>query len=73
MKPCTSFDKLNMDSGENQMFGSAEADYVHFSQNVAQAIADLKNEYPKEYSQYIGMFQNIECDPELVERLYHPA
>lgn len=55
------------------MFGSAEADYVHFSQNVAQAIADLKNEYPKEYSQYIGMFQNIECDPELVERLYHPA
>lgn len=70
MKPCTSFDKLDMDSGENQTFGSAEADYVHFSQNVAQAIADLKNEYPKECSQYIEMFQNIECDPELAERLY---
>lgn len=70
MKPCTSFDKLDMDSGENQTFGSAEADYVHFSQNVAQAIADLKNEYPKECAQYIEMFQNIECDPELVERLY---
>lgn len=45
MKPCTSFDKLDMDSGENQAFGSTESDYVHFSQDAAQAIADLKNEY----------------------------
>lgn len=30
----------------------------------------MKNEYPKECAQYIEMFQNIECDPELVERLY---
>lgn len=70
MKPCTSFDKLDMDSGENQVFGSAGTDYVHFSQDVAQAIADLQDEYPGECARYGKAFQRITNDTELAERLF---
>lgn len=70
MKPCTSFDKLDMDSGENQAFGTPEVDYVHFCQDVAQAIADLKDEYPEECARYMEAFRGIENDPELAERIF---
>lgn len=70
MKPCTSFDKLGMDSGENQAFGTPEVDYVHFSRDTAQAIADLKDEYPEECAQYAETFWIVENGPELAERLF---
>lgn len=56
MKPCTSFDKLEMDSGENQEFGTAKQDYMHFDEAVAPAIAELKEEFSKEYEQYYDAF-----------------
>lgn len=52
MKPCTSFDTLGMDSGENQEFGTAERDYMHFCTNIAPAIAELKDVFPAEYNKY---------------------
>lgn len=69
MKPCTSFDKLDMDSGENQAFGTPEVDYVHFSQDTAQAIADLKDEYPEECARYGAAFGALEGDAALAERI----
>lgn len=38
MKPCTSFDTLGMDSGENQVLGSANQDYMHFNPAIGAAI-----------------------------------
>ena len=70
MKPCTSFDKLDMDSGENQAFGTPEADYVHFCQDVAQAVAELADRFPDESARYVAAFVAIEDDPELAERMY---
>ena len=52
MKPCTSFDTLGMDSGENQEFGTAERDYMHFCPEIAPAIAELKEAFPTEYNKY---------------------
>lgn len=40
MKPCTSFDKLSRDSGENEEFGSPEQNLRHFSRDVAEALSD---------------------------------
>ena len=47
MKPCTSFDTLGMDSGENQEFGTPEQDYMHFNEYIAPAIASLKEQFPR--------------------------
>lgn len=52
MKPCTSFDTLGMDSGENQEFGTAERDYMHFCTDIAPSIAELKDVFPTEYNKY---------------------
>ncbi|MCD8332882.1 MAG: hypothetical protein LUB60_01900, partial [Clostridiales bacterium] len=41
MKPCTSFDTLKCDSGENKVFGKPEQAVVHFDNSAAAAIASL--------------------------------
>ena len=52
MKPCTSFDTLGMDSGENQEFGTPARDYMHFCTDIAASIAELKDSFPSEYNKY---------------------
>ena len=52
MKPCTSFDKLTNDSGENDVFGSAEKLYRHFDEEIGAAIGELASEYPAEAALY---------------------
>lgn len=47
MKPCTSFDKLSRDSGENEEFGSPEQNLRHFSRDVAEALSEMSAEYPE--------------------------
>ena len=69
MKPCTSFDKLDMDSGENQAFGTPEADYVHFSRDTAQAVAELAGQFPEECALYGAAFDALENNAALVERI----
>ena len=65
-----SFDKLDMDSGENQAFGNPERDYVHFCQDVAHAVAELAGQFPEEGARYAAAFAGIADDPELAERIY---
>ena len=47
MKPCTSFDKLSRDSGENEEFGSPEQNLRHFSRDAAEALSEMSAEYPE--------------------------
>lgn len=70
MKPCTSFDKLDMDSGENQVFGTSEKDYMHFNTYIANAIASLKKQFPEEYDNYYPAFASVIGDEELAKRCY---
>ncbi len=68
MKPCTSFDTLGMDSGENQEFGTPERDYMHFSEYIAPAIAELKETFPDEYERYYKCWSGVAGDKALAER-----
>jgi hypothetical protein len=57
MKPCTSFDVLAKNSGENKVYGSAEDATVHFNVEISQALEELKNEFPKEYETYYEAYR----------------
>ena len=57
MKPCTSFDKLTCDSGENQLFGNAAHDFVHFDPAIGDAVAELADAYPAEAAEYAEAFR----------------
>ena len=70
MKPCTSFDTLGMDSGENQEFGTPEQDYMHFNEIIPGAIEALRGEFPEEYEKYYPAFAKALGDKELVRRRY---
>ena len=69
MKPCTSFDKLPCDSGENHLFGNAQHDYVHFGAGIAGAIAQLRDEFPEECARYEGEFAGLEEDAALQRKI----
>ena len=69
MKPCTSFDTLGMDSGENQVFGTSEHDYLHFNPAIGKAIAELKDQFPDEAKQYTSAYLAAN-DTALSERIY---
>ena len=56
MKPCTSFDTLPCDSGENQLFGNAQQDYVHFDSAIPSAAAELKEQFPREAQEVLQSF-----------------
>ena len=68
MKPCTSFDTLGMDSGENQEFGTPEQDYMHFDVNIAPAIAQLREDFPEEYEKYYKTYAVVYDDKALADR-----
>ena len=70
MKPCTSFDTLGMDSGENQEFGTSDRDYMHFDEYLAPAIQSLREEFPDEYDRYYQAFAEALGDEELARRRY---
>lgn len=69
MKPCTSFDTLNMDSGENEVFGTNEHPFMHFSKEIPEAILTLKERFPKEASKYYASFAQAKDDAELDRRI----
>lgn len=70
MKPCTAFDKLTMDSGENQAFGSMEDDYLHFSPAVLEALEAIKADFPADYARYAPAFEKTRGDEALARRVY---
>lgn len=70
MKPCTSFDTLGMNSGENQVFGSMQEDYLHFNGEIAGVLETLREEFPSETAQYLPAFSAIQGDKALANRVY---
>jgi hypothetical protein len=70
MKPCTSFDVLAKNSGENKVFGTAEKPAVHFNIQVAEAIEALKDQFPEEYAIYHDSYNEALWNPALAERKY---
>lgn len=69
MKPCTSFDALNMDSGENEVFGTNEHPFMHFNKEISEAICALKERFPDEASKYYASFAQAKNDAELDLRI----
>ena len=69
MKPCTAFDALNRNSGENHVFGSPETDYAHFNPVLGEAIAELRQDFPEEAAKYEGAF-DVSGDAALAERVF---
>lgn len=69
MKPCTAFDALRMDSGENHVFGSPPSDYAHFSPAVGKAIETIRKDFPEEAAQYAAAF-DVSGDAALAERVF---
>lgn len=69
MKPCTAFDKLTNDSGENQEFGNDRQDYVHFCRDIGSAVRELQEEYPREVAVYLPEFEP-DWDESLSERVF---
>jgi hypothetical protein len=70
MKPCTSFDTLGMDSGENHEFGTPQQDYVHFDAEIARAMEPLAAQFPEEYARYHDAFAAAAGDEALDERCF---
>lgn len=70
MKPCTSFDVLGMDSGENKVFGNAEIAMRHFNSYIAPAIERLKDQFPEEYVKYHDAYAAVSGNEELDKQKY---
>lgn len=69
MKPCTSFDTLGMDSGENEVFGTNEHPFMHFNKEISDAILALREQFPEEFEKYYAAFAQAKGDDKLDERV----
>ncbi len=67
MKPCTAFDTLGCDSGENKVFGTSKQAAVHFDTADAGAIASMKEKFPEEYAKYYLPFA-LETENAVLDR-----
>ncbi|MCD8337127.1 MAG: hypothetical protein LUD18_07615 [Lachnospiraceae bacterium] len=70
MKPCTSFDILSCQSGENEVYGTPDQPSVHFSTDVAKAIESLKTQFPEEYGTYYPAYVLATGDTGLTRQKY---
>lgn len=70
MKPCTSFDVLGMDSGENKVFGNADIPMRHFNSYIVGAIDRLKNQFPEECAKYYEGYARVWGNEELARQIY---
>ena len=70
MKPCTSFDVLRGNSGENQVMGTTERDYMHYNAGVGRAIDALRDWFPAEAARYAEGYLAAEGDEALAARRY---
>ncbi|MCC8074588.1 MAG: hypothetical protein LIO95_01365 [Clostridiales bacterium] len=68
MKPCTSFDTLGMDSGENQEFGTPEDDYLHFNPYIPALLDELRADFPDEVAQVYDSWAKVLDDDALATR-----
>lgn len=70
MKPCTSFDVLEMNSGENKVFGNPEIPMRHFNSYIAADIEKLKEQFPEEYAEYYDAYAAVLGNEELNRQIY---
>jgi hypothetical protein len=70
MKPCTSFDVLGMNSGENKVYGTAEEPALHFNTAIAEAIEELKEQFPDAYDTYYEGYHKAVGDEVLDRKKY---
>lgn len=70
MKPCTSFDVLAMNSGENKVFGNADIPMRHFNGYIAGALEALKDQFPEEYEKYYAGYAAVADDQGLARQIY---
>jgi hypothetical protein len=70
MKPCTSFDVLGKNSGENKVFGTPHENAVHFNSIIADAISEIKDQFPHEYDTYFEAYDKVNSDSELDRKKY---
>ncbi|MGN0299625.1 MAG: hypothetical protein ACI4C1_10670 [Lachnospiraceae bacterium] len=70
MKPCTSFDVLENNSGENKVFGTTEQPNMHFNAAIADAVAELQEQFPDEYHKYYEAYAAVRDDEALAKRIY---
>ncbi|MCD8147936.1 MAG: hypothetical protein LUD84_11795 [Clostridiales bacterium] len=68
MKPCTSFDTLGMDSGENQEFGTPENDYLHFNPYIPALLDELRVDFPDEVAQVYDSWATVPGDTDQATR-----
>ncbi|NLO83925.1 MAG: carboxylesterase family protein [Clostridiales bacterium] len=69
LKPCTSFDALDLTQAENQVFGRDAADYVHFDTHTFTALQVLADDYPKEFARYYDAFLADTSNDQLKHRI----
>ena len=69
MKPCTSFDKLTNDSGENDVFGDGAHANRHFDGQIGAAVGELAADFPQEAALYKPGYDGIAGDDGLSERI----
>lgn len=70
LKPCTSFDTLKKESCENRVFGTPENPNMHFNPQIADAISELREQFPKEYAEYYTEYAKVKDDAKLAKRVY---
>jgi hypothetical protein len=59
MKNCSAFDSIDFAEFENEEFGSSDTKLSHFDSNLADALEDLKAQFPDEYNKYAPAFDGI--------------
>ncbi|MCD7867488.1 MAG: hypothetical protein LUG62_04690 [Clostridiales bacterium] len=76
MKPCTSFDTFNMESGENRLFGEMndKKNFMYFDTYVVKAIEMLQDRFPEEAALYYPAFSEALNNErqEKAKYLYNP-
>jgi acetyl esterase/lipase len=59
-----------MNSGENKVYGTAEEPALHFNTAIAEAIRELKDQFPAEYASYYEGYRKAAGDEVLERKKY---
>ena len=69
-KGCLAFDDFSLAQAENQEFGDADTDVMHFDSFIAGALEQVKDEYPQEYATYYDAYSAVDTDEALAKRKF---
>ena len=69
MKPCTAFDDLDRGTPENRLFGAADKDAVHFSEEIPEALEQLQEQFPLQTEQLLAAYVRSRGEEALREQL----